>query len=52
MADRGGLKLVGFIFEPSPVGVMLTAAMVVKGYSDGGYKLESTSVVRRYLRIC
>jgi hypothetical protein len=27
--------------------VMLTTAMVVRGYADGGYTLESTSLVRR-----
>ncbi len=47
MADRSSLKFVGFIFATVTVGVMLTTAMVVKGYSDGGYKLESTSFVRR-----
>jgi len=29
MADRSGLKLVGFIFATVTVAVMLTAAMVV-----------------------
>ena len=29
------------------MGVMLTTAMVVKGYADGGYTLESTAFVRR-----
>ena len=39
MADRGGLKLVGFIFATVTVAVMLTATMVVKGYADGVYTL-------------
>ena len=43
MADRSGLKFVGFIFATVTVAVMLTTAMVVKGYADGGYTLESTS---------
>jgi hypothetical protein len=45
MADRGGLKLVGFIFATVTVAVMLTAAMVVKGYADGVYTLEPAAVV-------
>jgi hypothetical protein len=47
MADRSGLKFVGFIFAIVTMGVMLTTAMVVKGYADGGYTLESTAFVRR-----
>ena len=46
MADRSHLKLVGFIFATVTLCVMLTTAMVVKGYADGGYTLESTSSVR------
>jgi hypothetical protein len=34
MADRGGLRLVGFIFASVTFAVMLTTMMVVKGYSD------------------
>ena len=45
MADRSHLKLVGFIFATVTLCVMLTTAMVVKGYADGGYTLESTSSV-------
>ena len=40
MADRNGLKLVGFIFATVTLAVMLTTAMVVKGYADGAYSLE------------
>jgi hypothetical protein len=47
MADRSSLKIVGFIFATVTMAVMLTAAMMVKGYADGGYTLESTSFVRR-----
>jgi hypothetical protein len=47
MADRSHLKLVGFIFATVTLCVMLTTAMVVKGYADGGYTLESTSSVRQ-----
>ena len=44
MADRSGLKLVGFIFATITLAVMLTTAMVVNSYADGGYTLESTSI--------
>lgn len=47
MADRSGLKLVGFIFATITVAVMLTAAMVVNTYADGGYALESTAIASR-----
>ena len=43
MADRGGLKFVGFIFATVTLAVMLTAATVVKGYADGAYTLEANS---------
>ena len=46
MADRSSLKLVGFIFATVTLGVMLTTAMVVKGYADGGYTIENTSFTR------
>ena len=44
MADRGALKLVGFIFASVTIAVMLTATMVVKGYADGAYTLEASTV--------
>ena len=47
MADRGGLKLLGFIFATVTVAVMLTATMVVKGYADGVYQLEPVVVASR-----
>jgi hypothetical protein len=47
MADRDGLKLVGFIFATVTVAVMLTAAMVVKGYADGVYTLEPAVIASR-----
>ena len=43
MADRRGLRLVGFIFASVTFAVMLTTTMVVKGYSDGVYSLESAA---------
>jgi hypothetical protein len=47
MADRDGLRFVGFIFATVTLAVMLTAAMVVKGHADGAYSLESAAVVSR-----
>jgi hypothetical protein len=41
MADQAGLKWVGFIFATITLAVMITTGMVVKGYADGGYTLES-----------
>lgn len=40
MADRSGLKFVGFVFATVTLAVMLTTGMVVKGYADGLYTLE------------
>ena len=45
MVDRGGLKVVGFIFATVTVAVMLTAGMVVKGYADGVYTLDGGRTV-------
>ena len=47
MADRSGLKLVGFLFATVTVAVMLTTTMVVKGYADGVYTLESAPIESR-----
>ena len=44
MADRSGLRLVGFVFASVTFAVMLTTTMVVKGYFDGVYSLESTAI--------
>jgi hypothetical protein len=41
MADRRGLKLLGFIFATVTIAVMFATAMVVKGYADGAYSLEN-----------
>lgn len=45
MADRGALQLVGFIFATVTMAVMLTTAMVVKGYADGVYSLDGGRTV-------
>jgi hypothetical protein len=47
MADRDGLKFVGFIFATVTLAVMLTAGMAVKGYADGGYTLDGTAIASR-----
>ena len=46
MADRNGLKFVGFIFATVTLVVMLTTGWVVKGYADGGYSLETVAADR------
>jgi hypothetical protein len=46
MADRSGLKLLGFIFASVTLSVMLATGMVVKGYADGAYTLEGNAVFR------
>ncbi|MGO4711521.1 hypothetical protein [Bradyrhizobium sp. 2TAF24] len=40
MADRAGLKIVGFIFATVTLAVMFTTVQVVKGQADGRYQLE------------
>jgi hypothetical protein len=47
MADRDGLKFVGFIFATVTLAVMLATGMVVKSYADGGYSLNRTSIAAR-----
>jgi hypothetical protein len=47
MADRAGLKFVGFIFATVTLAVMLATGMVVKGYADGAYSLEGMSIANR-----
>jgi len=43
MADRSGLRLLGFIFATVTLAVMLTTGLVVKGYADGAYTLETVN---------
>ncbi len=45
MADRDSLKFVGFIFASVTLAVMLTTGVVVKGYADGAYSLETTASI-------
>jgi hypothetical protein len=44
MADRSGLKLLGFIFASVTLAVMLATGMVVKGYADGSYSLDAATI--------
>ena len=47
MADRSGLKWVGFIFATVTLAVMLATGMVVKGYADGAYSFDGAQVASR-----
>ena len=47
MADRTGLKFVGFIFASVTLAVMFATGMVVKGYADGAYTLDQMTVTDR-----
>ncbi len=43
MADRVGLKIVGFIFATVTIAVMLTTVQVVKSQADGRYELDGAA---------
>lgn len=47
MADRSGLKFVGFIFAIVTLAVMLATGMVVKGYADGAYSFDGAAIAGR-----
>jgi hypothetical protein len=47
MADRAGLKFLGFVFATVTLTVMLATGMVVKGYADGAYSLEGSAMAGR-----
>ena len=47
MADRTGLRFVGFIFATVTLAVMLATGMVVKGYADGSYTLDHAAIASR-----
>jgi len=47
MADRSGLKFVGFVFATVTLAVMLTAGMVVRSHVNGVYTIEDTAFVRQ-----
>jgi hypothetical protein len=44
MGNRRGLRLLGFIFASVTFAVTLTTTMVVKGYLDGVYSLETGAI--------
>lgn len=49
MADRNGLKLVGFVFATLTLSVLLTTVVVVSSYADGRYldqELSATILTR------
>jgi len=47
MADRSGLRLVGFMFAGVTFAVMLTTTIIVKGYSHGVHSLEGAAIEGR-----
>jgi hypothetical protein len=47
MADRSGLRLLGFIFATVTLAVMLATGLVVKGYADGAYSLDTVQATNR-----
>jgi hypothetical protein len=47
MADRAGLKFVGYIFASVTLVVMITTGMVVSSYADRGYSLEAETIASR-----
>jgi len=47
MADRSGLKFVGFIFATVMLAVMFATGVVVKGYADGAYSLDGEQIAAR-----
>jgi hypothetical protein len=47
VADRSGLKFVGFIFATVTLAVMLATGMVVKGSADGAYLQDSPGIASR-----
>ena len=51
MADRRGLKFLGFIFASVTLTVTLVTGMVVKVYADGDYSLESEPAAMRTVSI-
>jgi hypothetical protein len=51
MADYSGLKFVGFIFATVTLTVMLATGMVVKGYADGVFSLDSAPATTRSVTV-
>jgi hypothetical protein len=51
MADRRGLKFLGFIFATVTLAVMLVTGIVMKGYADGAYSLDGDPVTVSSVRV-
>jgi hypothetical protein len=51
MADRRGLKFLGFIFATVTLAVMLATGIVMKGYADGAYSLDGDPVTVSSVRV-
>ena len=51
MADRRGLKFLGFIFATATLAVMLVTGIVMKGYADGAYSLDGDPVTVSSVRV-
>ena len=43
MADRSGLRLIGFLFATVTIAVMSTTVLVVKGQADANHLIENSS---------
>jgi hypothetical protein len=43
MADRSGLRLIGFLFATVTIAVMSTTVLVVKGHADANYVIENSA---------
>ena len=43
MADRNGLRLIGFLFATVTIAVMSTTVLVVKGHVDANYLIENSA---------
>ena len=51
MADRRGLKFLGFIFATVTLAVMIATGIVMKGYADGAYSLEGDPITVSSVRV-
>ena len=43
MADRSGLRLIGFLFATVTIAVMSTTVLIVKGQADANHLIENSS---------
>ncbi len=47
MADRNGLRLVGFIFASVTLAVMVVTTLVVTSYAGGGHSPDTARIEAR-----